>query len=179
MLHVKTRLGLSTIEGIGLFADQDISQGALVWSMGLFDMFIDEETAKTRFLGPAYDEFIKYSPFDEKRKCYMLLCDNARFMNHSPKPNLTSQVNTMWSDTYAGRDIFAGEELTENYETFNDTPYVGFETEGAPLLADSTVPEENSSSIGDELLEEDDAEVAIDDLTGPTPEEMAEIEAGK
>src|SRR3954469_1637143 len=44
MLLVKTRLGPSTIHGIGVFADEDIPRGTIVWSFNpLIDKALTDE----------------------------------------------------------------------------------------------------------------------------------------
>ena len=44
MLLVRTRLGPSTIHGIGVFADEDIPRGTIVWSFNpLIDKALTDE----------------------------------------------------------------------------------------------------------------------------------------
>lgn len=116
MLLVRTRLGPSTIHGIGLFLAEFVPKGTVVWRFtpGL-DIEIPEETLLT--MGePAREEIEKYAYRLTKTGPYILLADNARFLNHSNEPNLAASSVAM---DVAIRDINAGEELTVDYRTFD------------------------------------------------------------
>lgn len=120
MLRVKTKLGLSTIPnaGIGLFADEFIPKGTIIWQYeeGLDIQITEEEYQKQH---PLYKEFLTtYSFAYNKRLC--LCVDNARFFNHSNEPNCYSDeynVNNL-GYTKAKRDIQIGEELLDDYNAF-------------------------------------------------------------
>ena len=121
MMLVKTRLGLSAIHGIGLFADQDIPKGTPVWEFTEgFDQKIPTDQIDN-VPGPARDDFLTYSYTSIKNgRYYILCCDNARFFNHSDNPNVIDvPSNTDEEDIdIAGRDIQRGEELTCDYRAF-------------------------------------------------------------
>jgi SET domain-containing protein len=114
MLRVSTKLGLSKVDGIGLFADQFIPKGTVTWQYDPeFDMKVTEETLKTL---PQWtkDQFMKYSYFDYAQNCYILCVDDQRFINHSIDPNILSTPDC----DKAGRDIKIGEELFCNYNHY-------------------------------------------------------------
>jgi hypothetical protein len=116
MLLVKTRLGPSTIHGIGVFADEDIRKGTIVWS---FNPLIDKALTDEEIEGlPALaQEFIKIYGFWRDDLC--VLCgDYGMFVNHSSTPNLESPED----QSIALRDIRKGEELTEDYDNYDDEP---------------------------------------------------------
>ena len=114
MLRVKTRLGLSRVDGVGLFADQFIAKGTVTWKYDPnFDVKWTEKQAK-RLPQWTKDQFSKYSYFDFDQNCYILCIDDQRFINHSIDPNILSTP----SADVAGRDIQPGEELFCNYEHY-------------------------------------------------------------
>src|SRR3989338_3261498 len=118
MLLVKTRLGLSKIHGIGLFADEFIKKGTLVqrFEPG-FDLIISQDEL-TKLSEAAKSEFLKYAYKNKETGKYILCADNTRFLNHSAEPNLTSKDIHEEIDI-AAKDIQQGEELTVNYNEFD------------------------------------------------------------
>ena len=121
MMLVKTRLGLSSIHGIGLFADEDIPKGTLVWE---FTPGFDQTIPRNQInLIPtaARDVFLKYSYTSKKNGGdFILCCDDARFFNHSDSPNVISKPSDNGTEDYdvAAQDIQRGEELTCDYRAF-------------------------------------------------------------
>ena len=115
MLRVRTYLAPSAIEGIGLFAEEPIPRGTLIWKHDeRFDLSydlreIDEEDELLRELLRCYG----YQPADAP--VFVLCGDNARFMNHSSKPN----ADDIGDLTIACRDIAKGEEITCDYAKFD------------------------------------------------------------
>lgn len=117
MILVETKIGPSKIHGIGLFADQFISKGTLVQKMMPgFDLIIPESEIY-KLSAPARRQFLKYV-YKSKGGQYILCFDDARFLNHSDSPNLTSGDSAEEIDI-AARDIKKGEELTVNYREFD------------------------------------------------------------
>ena len=117
MLLVKTILGQSNISGIGLFTDESIKKGTVVWKYNTtFDhLFTKEEM--NQLSDAAKEQLHKYAYFDEKYGKYLLCGDDARFFNHSDNPNCLDNISDE-DISVAGRDIEKGEELTCNYKTF-------------------------------------------------------------
>lgn len=112
MLQVPTRINVSPIHGIGLFAAAPISKGTTIWEFTPhFDVVFTPKQLET--LHPCARELVeKYSYFDESFNALVLCGDDARFMNHSPTPNTDDGPSLR---TVAKRDIAEGEELTCNY----------------------------------------------------------------
>lgn len=117
MLLVKTKIGSSKINGIGLFADQFIPKGTLVQKfMPGFDLIIPENEIQ-KLSEPAREQFLKYA-YKNRDRQYILCFDDTRFLNHSDDPNLISNDPNEEIDTTA-KDIQKGEELTVNYKEFD------------------------------------------------------------
>ena len=115
MLMVKTKLGPSKISGMGLFADQFILKGTLVWKFQEgFDLLLAEEEVE-KLSEPAKEQFYNYAYLDKKHGKYLLCSDDGRFFNHSDTHNCDERIDDL---TTAVRDIEEGEELTVNYRDF-------------------------------------------------------------
>ena len=114
MLLVKTYLDKSNIEGLGLFAGEDIPAGTIIWrnhpitcqkvSPGIL-LGMLESLPKI-----VMDTVLKYSYL--KNGNYFILGDNTKFINHSVIPNVTLLDENV---EVALRDIKIGEEILENY----------------------------------------------------------------
>lgn len=66
MLLVKTKLDVSRLHGIGLFAAQFIPKGTITWEYSpLFDSSFDEQEI-VRMAPPARALFLKYAYFDKE-----------------------------------------------------------------------------------------------------------------
>jgi hypothetical protein len=121
MLLVRTRLGLSAIEGIGLFAAEDIAQGTVVWRfMEGFDLLL-EPAAIAALPEVAREECLKYAYLHEGLAKYVYCLDNARFFNHSEAPNTRGlyPAGEVHGIDVAVRPIKAGEEITCDYRQFD------------------------------------------------------------
>lgn len=121
MLMVKTRLGLSEIAGIGLFADQDIPMGTETWRfMRGFDRLLTREEIDS-LPEPARSDILDHTYLDAASGLFVLCADNARFMNHADEPNTAGVHEPGAIEGYdiAIRDIRAGEEMTCDYRTFD------------------------------------------------------------
>ena len=118
MLLVDTYLDKSAIQGIGVFAKHRIAKGTLVWKLDArFDRRIPVDTYESQ-TGPVKSYLDRYSYPDRRDPSFIVFeADDARYMNHDDDPNC--DVSTP-EETYATRDIAAGEELTCNYNHFFD-----------------------------------------------------------
>jgi SET domain-containing protein len=115
MLTVKTYLDKSPIHGIGLFADEDISKGTVIWKYhGLTVHKLAIDIIHGGWNHPqSFIDHIKTYAWIENGFYYWCL-DNGRFMNHSDNSN-TYETKI---ETIALVDIKKGEEITCNYNTF-------------------------------------------------------------
>lgn len=123
MLLVATRIGPSSIHGLGLFTVAALPKGTLIWRFTPgFDLVLDP--ALLQALPAAQrDNLLHYGYIDARLQRYILCCDDARFINHSPDPNLCSDYRRdPFGEDTATRDIAAGEELTVDYGPLEITP---------------------------------------------------------
>jgi uncharacterized protein len=120
MLLVQTKIGPSPINGTGLFANQFIPKGTLLWKFAPgFDLRIDKDQLST-LAAPALEQFLKYSYLNADTNKYVLCFDDARFFNHSDTPNCVEQLSDEEDGLYiAAQDIQSGEELTCDYKDFD------------------------------------------------------------
>ena len=120
MLLVKTRLAASAIHGVGLFAAEFIREGAVVWeSHPAVDVRLTEGQI-SGLAGPCREQIRKYSYREKRTGLYVLCGDDARFFNHSDRPNCIDLCGGEVGDiTVAARDIAEGEELTCDYALFD------------------------------------------------------------
>ncbi|MES2416145.1 MAG: SET domain-containing protein [Patescibacteria group bacterium] len=117
MLLIKTKIGPSKVQGIGLFADQFIPKGTVTWQYTPeYDASFTEEQVMAL---PEYskERFFDYSYFDKDLKKYVLCFDDLRFINHSSKNyNILSEPRK----DIASKDIEQGEELLCNYNDYEE-----------------------------------------------------------
>lgn len=115
MMRVPVRLAPSAIHGLGLFAIEPIPAGTVVWD---YDAPIDQTIPVASLPNlPAWVR--KYvGVYGYREGDHIILCgDDARYFNHSKSPNCMSGHGT---ETVALRDIAVGEELTDDYESFDE-----------------------------------------------------------
>lgn len=112
LLRVRTKIAQSPIHGMGLYADEFIPKGTLIWTYDThFDVSFTEYHMKD-LSEHAVRLLQRYAYPDEAIGTYILCGDDARFINHSINPN-TDEV--LGVGTVARRDIQAGEEIVSNY----------------------------------------------------------------
>ena len=120
MVLVKTRVGMSGIHGLGLFADQFIPKGTKTFRYTpWFDVSYTEDEF-SKMSEEAQEEIFWYAYIDKKTGNYILCADDYRFINHSAKDDRVNIESTPDEDT-ALRDIQPGEELLCDYNKFDDT----------------------------------------------------------
>lgn len=122
MLFVKTKIGISKINGIGLFAGQFIPEGTLIWKFADgFDLRIEKSDLEKIISEPAKEQFLKYAYLNSRTLKYVLCFDDARFFNHSENPNVLGieAANEEEGINIAIRDILENEELTVDYNQYD------------------------------------------------------------
>ncbi|GAC1571471.1 MAG: SET domain-containing protein-lysine N-methyltransferase [Polyangiales bacterium] len=127
MLHIKTTLGTSRIEGIGLFAATSVRKGTLIWAfVPTFDrMFSAAEIA----LLPEHPRAFIVRYTWREGDSHFLCVDDTRFMNHSRNANVVSiedPAQPLGVSLVAARDIAAGEELTSDY-SIHDQDFASYQ----------------------------------------------------
>lgn len=116
MYTVKTYLDRSSIAGIGVFAGEDIPEGAVVWEMvyGFDQTFTPEQMAA---LPEAARKYLLRHGYTENG-VMNLNADYGSFTNHSEDANTV--VVRGEDKMRACRAIKKGEEITCNYSEFNE-----------------------------------------------------------
>lgn len=116
MLLVRTRIGLSNIHGLGVFAEELISRGTRVWE---FKESVDQVFSIDEMSGlpePAQSTIRNLAYLCKDSQHYVLATDGAQFMNHSSKPNTgVEHGEGLEGANIALQDIQQGEELTNDY----------------------------------------------------------------
>ncbi len=120
MLLVKTKLKFSDIDGIGLFSNQFIPKGTVIWK---YETTIDNlyRVDELRYIPEIAKKMLNHYGYRNEYGDYILCGDDARFFNHSSTPNCLEEYSPGGtSPTIALRDIEKDEELTVNYSTFDN-----------------------------------------------------------
>lgn len=135
MLLVKTIVKSSSIAGMGLFADENIKEGTNVWqytpetcnviTKEQFQILLQSFHKTEKQLIQYY---LTYTYYQAKLNGMILCLDNGRYVNHSEKPNLVGpsylSKDNAWQYSVASRDILKGEELTEDYRTYDSSEWL-------------------------------------------------------
>ncbi|MBS3170100.1 SET domain-containing protein-lysine N-methyltransferase [Candidatus Woesearchaeota archaeon] len=120
MLFVKTRVLPSRIHGLGLFADEDIPKDTILWKFtSEFDLKFTKEQIR-KFSKQVQEYLETYCWLSKKSGKYCFCSDDARYFNHSQKPNCFSTYLEDEEEvvTTAVKNIRKGEELTDDYRAF-------------------------------------------------------------
>ena len=121
MLLIRTFLAPSQIQGLGLFAGENVPEGTVVWTyVPTVDKLIDIEDFDK--LPCLMQEVCKrYAYLDNRTTKYVLCGDDARFVNHSDLPNTVGRYpeGEIYGIDVATRLIKQGEEITCDYSTFD------------------------------------------------------------
>jgi uncharacterized protein len=117
MLLIPTYVAPSRIEGVGIFAAEDIPAGTLIWRLepALDRMLTMADIAALPEPHQGFVERYGY-PYPHDPSVTIVELDNGRFMNHSTAPN------TNFRDPDSGYSrvmIPAHEELTCDYSEFD------------------------------------------------------------
>lgn len=127
MLLIKAFLSKSKINGIGLFAGENIKAGTIVYKTnpGL-DLELTVEQFK-QIDEPSKKLIQHYGYQDKETTKWHLAFDNIRFLNHSENGNLTKSQVYGPNCLIAKTNIKKGEELLQDYHEFeNLRPEISF-----------------------------------------------------
>lgn len=132
MIHIRYKLDKSKYHGIGLFTQEDLKKGQLVYtasplldvniSQKQFDSLDEKEKAEVRYYGFKVEE----------NNTLHVDFDVSRFINHSFSATLTQDPSHKEAYLITTREVKVGEELTQNYlefESENDLRKRGIKTE--------------------------------------------------
>lgn len=135
MLLANTIVKPSQIAGMGLFANEVIKKGEVIWryTNGTTLVFTLEQlnALKSSYDGPEAPNmryYLTYGYYAAKFDGIIVCLDNGRFVNHSEAPNIgfSSELSEdqSWQYSVALRDIKKGEELLENYRTYDSADWI-------------------------------------------------------
>ena len=118
MIHIKYKLDKSKLHGVGLFTEEDLKKGQVVYTASpLLDVDITDKEFES--LNKKEKREIKYWGFwDEPNNVWHIDFDNSKFINHSFEPTLTQKSEHKEAYLITTRAVRKGEELTQNYLEF-------------------------------------------------------------
>lgn len=112
----------NTIYGKGLFTKEHIISGKCIWKY-INVLEYDEFACKEYLRSLKPDEAIQFLDLSYGRgEKLCLITDDGRFINHSETPNC--KTNMITGDVYAIKDISIGDELFEDYASFDHPSYI-------------------------------------------------------
>ena len=115
MIHPNTELRfISEEKGYGVVATNLIPKGTITWVLDPLDK--EFTPAEVRKMPPLIKNLIDTYSYRDNNGNFVLCWDHARFVNHSYTSNCMS---TAYNFELAIRDIFPGEELTDDYGYLN------------------------------------------------------------
>jgi uncharacterized protein len=114
MFHFKVKILPSNLHGLGLFADEDIPKGKIVYTINPELDLILSNDKYSRLSDDEKYTIRNYGYYNQKKEQWHLSFDDIRFCNHSPNGNITRKERNLISK----RNIKKGEEITQNYEEF-------------------------------------------------------------
>ena len=115
MVLVDTEVRPSTIHGLGLFTVEAIKAGTPVWRHADGCEFHIARHVVEKLPEPGRSNVKHFAYLFEDQ--YVVSGDNTRYINHSTEPNVGAGGKI--DEFVALRDIEAGEELLEDYRTFD------------------------------------------------------------
>ncbi|MDX1805689.1 MAG: SET domain-containing protein [Paenisporosarcina sp.] len=127
MIHPHTELRyINEQMGFGVFATQFIPKGTITWALDELDQILEPNYLDTvdKYKG----EIIKKYAYRNQDGKFVLCWDLGRYVNHSFHANC---MGTAYEFEIAIRDIYPGEQLTDDYGTLNiDEPFECITEEG-------------------------------------------------
>lgn len=125
MIHPHTELRFINEEkGFGVVATQFIPKGTITWAGDPLDQIFT--VRRLQELDPVFREVVHTYAFRNQYGEFVLCWDHSRFVNHSYVSNCMS---TPYNLELAVRDIYPGEELTDDYGYLNVTEPMTFPRE--------------------------------------------------
>jgi len=115
MIHPSTELKfISPEKGIGVVATEFIPKGTITWALDPLDQVLTPH--EVSHMKPFFRNFIDKYSYRDSEGNFVLCWDHGRFVNHSFRSNCMS---TAYNFELAVRDIYPGEELTDDYGYLN------------------------------------------------------------
>lgn len=118
MMHISYTLKESPLHGIGLFAQEKLSKGQLVYTASpLLDVNITQKEFDS-LEKSEQDEIKWWGFFDTPTQMWHVDFDVSKFINHAKEATLTQDPAHTEAYLITTREVAAGEELTQNYLEF-------------------------------------------------------------
>lgn len=118
MIHIKYKLDRSSKHGIGVFADENLTKGQLIYTPSpLLDVNITQEQFDS-LDAKEKQEILWWGFFDQPSGKWHVDFDVSHFINHADDGTVTQDPSHQDAYLVAARDIKVGEELTQNYLEF-------------------------------------------------------------
>lgn len=118
MIHFNYKLKASDLHGVGLFTDEPLAKGQLLYTASpLLDLNITPKQFDT-LDEKEKKEILWWGFFDQPSQMWHVDFDVSKFINHSYTATVTQDESHDEAYLVAARDIEAGEELTQNYLEF-------------------------------------------------------------
>lgn len=127
MIHPHTELRfINDKVGYGVVATKLIPKGTITWALDKLDRIFTPE--QVRAMDPLYQQVLDTYTYRNPEGNHILCWDNARFVNHSSNSNC---VTTAYEFEIAIRDIYPGDQLTDDYGYLNlEEPFEAVPEEG-------------------------------------------------
>lgn len=117
----------SPLHGLGLFATKDIPKGTIWWKAKRTNVLLLNRSQYTTLLSSHINGTVQnlldiasiYGYYSAKLDSIVVCLDNARYVNHSFEPNSGAPENGDPLASVTLRDIRAGEEMTEDYSSYD------------------------------------------------------------
>lgn len=121
MIHPHTELRFISHEvGYGVVATQFIPKGTITWAYDQLDRTFSP--AQVSQMDEIYKQILQKYCYRDSKGNHVLCWDISRFVNHSFNSNC---ISTAYNFELAVRDIYPGEELTDDYGYLNcQEPFV-------------------------------------------------------
>lgn len=136
-LKIKYYISSDRYGGNGVFPDQDIKKGELVWKFDDANICIWKDSYCKQLFKTFDDktltDILTYNYFRHDFMIDMRF-DNGRYINHSKDPNILSgyEINRQFGfekykddellNSYAIKDISKDMEILDDYNTYSDSP---------------------------------------------------------
>ena len=115
MIHPDTELQfINDIIGYGVVAKKLIPKGTITWVQDDLDQIFTPKKASA--LSPLMQQYLETYCFTNHDGNHVLCWDNAKYVNHSFN---SSCMSTAYDFEIAIRDIYPGEQLTDDYGYLN------------------------------------------------------------
>src|SRR4051812_43183203 len=115
MIHPDTTLKFINPEiGYGVVATKLIPKGTITWAFDRLDQVFTRQQVEQ--MDDIYKDILYKYTFRDNKGCLILCWDHSRYINHS---FISNCITTPYNLELAVRDIYPGEELTDDYGYLN------------------------------------------------------------